>query len=136
MNNGGIGSIGRVPNPEHGQKISVALTGKFRPDVGARNKVNNSKMWEQRRAEGWAFDDDTIEKIRESATGRKHSQVSKDKIAAANKTRVVSDETKLKISAARKASVGTRTHSDETKQKMKEAWEKRRAAKTAPPSPT
>lgn len=126
MSDGGAGNAGRVYNPEHGAKISQALTGKKRPDVAYRNQQKNKEMWETRKAEGWTHSDDVKARLSEQSKLRKHSNETKAKISEANSKRIVSEETKAKISAARKASKGNQTRSEETKAKMREAWRKRK----------
>lgn len=126
MSDGGEGNSGRAYNPEQASKISAALTGRKRPDVAERNKLKNQQMWEERRKSGWSHSEETRKLLSEQSSSRKHTIETKAKISDANSRRVVSSETKAKISAARSAMKGTQTRSEETKEKMRQAWIRRK----------
>lgn len=93
---------------------------------------------------GWKHSEESKHKISEANKGKKRqpfSEETKRKLSEANKGKIISEEQRVKISAAMKGkhvSPNTefkkgqeawnkgKTHSEETRQKMKEAWIKRK----------
>lgn len=93
---------------------------------------------------GWKHSEESKHKISEANKGKKRqpfSEETKRKLSEANKGKIISEEQKEKISAAMKGKHNSpntefkkgqeawnkgKTHSEETRQKMKEAWIKRK----------
>ncbi|MEK6885003.1 MAG: GIY-YIG nuclease family protein [Nanoarchaeota archaeon] len=83
---------GKPKTKEHVAKVALAMIGKSRPDLAARNKANSSKL----------TSDQARENMRKAQTGRTHSDETKLKISASNKGKLKSKEHKEKLALATK----------------------------------
>jgi len=92
-------------NPEYRKKVSEGLKASWNDDRREAASIRIKKMWAQRESIGWSMSDET-----------------KDKLSK----KVISDETRAKMSAAAKARKD-RKHSPETRAKIaaatKKAWQ-------------
>lgn len=105
LTDGGEGSAGYKHSEEHKQKISALNMGKVLSD-STRIKMSKPKSEETRK--------------KMSLNAQNRSIEHKRKLLEAQKRRIASEETKRKISAAKKGRK-TAPHSEETKRKMSEA---------------
>ena len=139
LTDGGEGSSGHTVSKETRQKISAANKGRFaganhpmygrshtketKQKIGAANKGENHPMY------GKSHTKETKQKMSEVAEGKKIPDETKRKIGATLKGHIISDETKQKISATKKGVKNFmygKSHTKETKQKMRDAWKLRR----------
>lgn len=130
---------GKHPSPETREKISKALKGRVSPLKGkAVSAEFCKKLSESHKGQiPWNknLTSETDERIRLNGikigrvlTGRKLSEEHKENISKGSIGRIFSEESKGKISKALKGNkhMLRKTHSEETRQKMKNAWKKRR----------
>lgn len=107
-----------VMTPE--RKIALAI----RMAAMARDPVIRAKITAA--VTGRKNTEETKEKMRAAALGKPKSAEARANMSRAATGRIFSDETKAKLSLIRTG----RKHSPETIQKMKEAWDRRRLAKS------
>lgn len=127
---------GRKLSPEHRAKIAAAGRGRtMSPETRARlAEANRGRAWtaEQRavlraKCSGYRHTDEAKAKIAASGRGRRWSETTKARLSAAARAQMADPAARERIS---RANTG-RLHTEETRAKMRAAWIRRKAARTA-----
>jgi hypothetical protein len=135
---GGVGGLERIFSEETRKKLSLASKGRTHSEE-TRKKISDGNRGKKRTAEskqrmrdshlGHKPSEETKQKISDLAKGRKRSDKCKENISKGQKGKIVSAETKLKMSIARKNYLKnnkdkpkeSKIVSEDTKNKMRES---------------
>ena len=130
VNKGNKYNLGRKASEETRNKMSKSASAKS-DDVKRRisNTLKGHKVSEETRKiliernTGRIISEETRIKLRESHLGNKHTEEAKLKIGEAHKNKIVSKETRDKMSKLKKGNTNMlgKTHSEETKKKISDA---------------
>lgn len=112
-----------VLSPEQRDHLRQVNLGKVYGPRSEETKAKLREAWEYRPrvATRGPMSEETKENIRRSKLGTSHTETARAKMSASHKGRPLSDETKAKMSTARKGQGTGRRHSEETRAKMSAA---------------
>lgn len=115
-------SIEMWKNPEYQKKVSDGLKASWNDERRAASSARMQAMWEKRKADGWAVQESTKEKLR----GRVHTEETRKKMSASAKGKPKaprSQETLDKIAANTKMKWQDAEHAERRVAAIKAAWD-------------